>query len=95
MQKVNIFKKGGTSAALDYIEARIDSLGEPVLVTISDSGLVWARAVYLLDEYRKTKLVKSDGFIGIYGNAIGRKEISDDLGAWFVSRGENLDSLGA
>lgn len=87
MKKPNIFSSS-TRAAILYVQNRIKSVGDEVLVTISASGLVWARDLLLIDEGRKTKLITSDAFIGIYDHNATAEGIKADIGEWFISRGE-------
>lgn len=85
MKKPNIFSSS-TRAAVDYIFAKIKKVGDEVLVTISASGLVWARDLLLIDEGRKTKLITSDAFIGIYDHNATAEGIKADIGEWFINR---------
>lgn len=85
MNKPNIFSSS-TRAAVDYILARVKKVGDEVIVTIGDSGLVWARDLLLINEAFKTKLVASDGFIGVYDHNATAEGIKADIGEWFINR---------
>lgn len=85
MKKPNIFSSS-TRAAVDHIFEKIKKVGDDVIVTISASGLVWVRDVMLIDEARKTKLITSDGFIGIYNHNATAEGIKADIGEWFINR---------